>query len=286
MKVLVIYFSQTGNTETIARAIDRGIRGAGHVCELCRIKKVRPDKLVEYDLIGLGSPTFFYREPINVRDFLQGLPDPGARHWFLFCSHGSIIGNTFPNLAASLGKKGATVVGTFDCYGSSSLQFYPQPMHTDGHPDPIALEQAEAFGTSICQRSERVGRGEKGLVPVLEPVTDTWWAKQAPGLTPELLRAVSPPLRLDADQCSGCMVCQDECPTDAIDIEADPPQIQKEGCIYCWYCEKVCPTGAIKADWTEFARNVRGNLAHYVEALQEAEAEGTFRPYVDYRRIV
>jgi flavodoxin/ferredoxin len=286
MKVLIIFFSQTGNTETVARAIDRGIRNTGNVCELARVSKVRPEKLGQYDLIGLGTPTFFYQEPLNVRRFLQGLEEPGAGHWFLFCTHGSLIGNTLPNLAGALAQKGATVIGTFDCYGSSSLQFYPRPMHTDGHPDAIALEQAEAFGASICDRSRRVRRGETGLVPRLEPVTDTWWAKQAQALTPELLRAVSPPLRFDPEACTGCLVCQDECPTDAIDIEADPPQIQKEGCIYCWYCEKICPAEAIQADWTEFARNTRGNLAKYVEALQQAEAEGRFRPYLDYRRIV
>jgi len=286
MKVLIILFSQTGNTRTIARAIDRGLRSRGHSCELVRLKKVRPEKPGEYDLIGLGTPTFFCQEPLNVRAFLQGLPDPGAKHWFLFCTHGSAIGNTFPNLAGALAQKGAAVIGAFDCYGSVSLPFYPQPMHTEGHPDALDIEQAEAFGADICETSERVRRGDRGLVPVFEPVTDTWWAKQAPGLTPELFRAVSPALRIDPEACTECLVCQDECPTDAIDMEADPPQLQKEGCIYCWYCEKVCPAGAITADWAEFARNSRSNLARYVEELEKAEAEGRFRPCLDYRKIV
>ena len=79
--------------------------------------------------------------------------------------------------------------------------------------------------------------------------------------------------------------CQQSCPTNAIDVEANPPEIQKEGCISCWYCEKVCPEGAIEADWSMMERASRSNLIGYIEALKEAESQGKFRPYIDYQNI-
>jgi flavodoxin/NAD-dependent dihydropyrimidine dehydrogenase PreA subunit len=286
MKVLIICFSQTGNTEKIAASIGQGINQAGNSCDFVDIKKADIARIREYDLVGLGTPTFFYREPINVRSFLQKLGSPTAPHWFLFCTHGSQIGNTFFYMANALSEKGAKVVGTYDCYAASSLQFYPQPMHTHGHPDTIDIEQAVAFGSSIGAISQRIKNGDEKLVPTIERIDHTWWAEQSSVLTPELFRAVSPPLCIDTATCTKCLLCQEECPVDAIDIEAEPPQIQKANCIYCWYCEKRCPVRAIRADWSSFAKNARSNLAKYVEILQKAEAEGKFRPYLDYKKIV
>lgn len=78
------------------------------------------------------------------------------------------------------------------------------------------------------------------------------------------------------------MLCQTECPGDAIDISTNPPEIQKEGRIFCWFCEKVCPTGAIEADWSIIRANTKSNLRKYIKLLEEAEKQGKFRPYVDY----
>ena len=81
------------------------------------------------------------------------------------------------------------------------------------------------------------------------------------------------------------LTCQEACPTNAIDVEVDPPDIQKEGCIFCWYCEKACPEGAIEADWSMMEKGSKSNLIGYIVALREAENQGKFRPYVDYKNI-
>jgi flavodoxin/Fe-S-cluster-containing hydrogenase component 2 len=286
MNVLIVYFSQTGNTERIAASIGEGIRQEKNRCDIVPIKKADIARIRGYDLIGLGTPTFFYREPTNVRSFFRKLDSPTTPHWFLFCTHGSQIGNTFYYIADALSGKGAKVVGTFDCYAASSLQFYPQPMHTHGHPDAIDVEQAIAFGRSICVISQRIKEGKDELAPEIKRIDHTWWAKQSSVLTSELFRAVSPPLRIDSETCTKCLLCQEGCPVDAINVEADPPEIQKASCIYCWYCEKLCPVHAIRADWRSFSDSARSNLGKYVEILQEAEADGKFRPHLDYKKIV
>ena len=57
MKCVVIYFSLTGNTEKIARAIQTGIRQVAGHCDILPIKEANPRRLRDYDLIGLGNPT-------------------------------------------------------------------------------------------------------------------------------------------------------------------------------------------------------------------------------------
>ena len=285
LKVLIIYFSQTGSTKKIAETIKTGILKSGNTCETEQIKELDIDKLENYGLIGIGTPTFFYREPTNVKNFIQGLKELKGKHCFLFCTHGSLIGNTFYYMNEELTKKGYTVIGTFDCYGYSSIQFYPEVMHTHGHPDDIELREAEEFGENICDISIKIQKGETSLIPEFEFISKTWWARQSKQLTLDMLRKVTPKFKINVDKCTKCLTCQEACPTNAIDVEVDPPEIQKEGCISCWYCEKACPEGAIEADWSMMEKASKSNLLGYIDALREAEEQGKFRPYVDYENI-
>ncbi|MFX1389950.1 MAG: EFR1 family ferrodoxin [Promethearchaeota archaeon] len=285
MKVLIIYFSQTKNTENIALEIQSGILESGNQCIMVKIKDIKPHILDDYDLIGLGTPTFIYREPRNVELFIKNLPMRENKHCFLFCTHGSIIGNTFPRMAQAMKKKGYVVISSFDTYASSSIQFYPTPMHTEGHPDEFDFKQAYEFGKNICDISKRIQEGEENLIPEFEFISDTWWAHESESLTLEVLRKISPEFKINTDKCTKCLICQEICPVDAIDIEADPPEIQKKGCIFCWACEKLCPVGAIEADWTSMRNNSKKNLLRYIEVLKKAEEQGKFKPYVDYRKI-
>ena len=58
MKCIAIYFSQTGNTEKIAMAIQKGIKQITGHCDLVKIKDANPRRLYEYDLIGIGAPQY------------------------------------------------------------------------------------------------------------------------------------------------------------------------------------------------------------------------------------
>jgi len=50
MKILVTYFSQTGNTEKIAQAIHE-VSSKNHESTLKKLKKVKIEELEDYDLI-------------------------------------------------------------------------------------------------------------------------------------------------------------------------------------------------------------------------------------------
>lgn len=286
LNTLIIYFSQIGGTEKMAKSIQNGILESGNECELIKIKEVNIENLKNFDLIGIGCPTFYYREPANVRVFIQKMDETNDKHCFIFCTHGSHKGNTFYYMKEELNNKGYVVIGSFDSYSESSLQFYPKIMHTAGHPDEIELVEAKEFGQNICNISLRIKNGELDLIPKFELIENTWWAKDSKMMTPELLRKISPPLEINIDKCTKCLICQNNCPIDAINIENNPPEIQKDGCIFCWYCEKSCPNEAIEAVWSLMREYSRQNLKKYIKILKEAEKQGLFRPHVDYEKII
>ncbi len=279
MKTLIIYFSQTGNTRKVAERIRDGVVEVTGQCELANLLENASFSFADYDLVGLGCPVFYYQEPFNVRDFVEKLPELRGKQWFIFCTHGSVIGNTLPSLAERLSAKGIDVIGWHHSYADGTLPFYPYPTLTTGHPDSLDLDEARAFGKKIARRSQRIAEGDRSVIPVLEPVPAEW-KRTAEMLNIEFMAQMMPRLRVDMEKCTHCHACEDNCPVGGIDVEADPVRIQ-EPCIYCWYCAKICPALAIEADWDMLVAMAPENYARYRQALDEAAAKGEFRWLID-----
>jgi 4Fe-4S ferredoxin len=65
----------------------------------------------------------------------------------------------------------------------------------------------------------------------------------------EVKKAFQGTIELNTDLCpSGCTVCVDICPTDAIKLENDHLSVYPEFCIFCSACQKVCPKEAVKVN--------------------------------------
>lgn len=56
------------------------------------------------------------------------------------------------------------------------------------------------------------------------------------------------PALVNADECSGCGTCVDECPSEAItlDEEKGVAVVDQDECVECGACEEACPNQAIK----------------------------------------
>ncbi|RJP15259.1 MAG: 4Fe-4S dicluster domain-containing protein [Candidatus Abyssobacteria bacterium SURF_5] len=275
MKSLIICFSQTGNTRKTAERIRLGIMKVSGHCELINFRDVEAHRLEEYELVGLGCPVFYYQEPFNIRDFLRNLPPQAGRQWFVFCTHGSVMGNALNLVIGRLREKGALVIGFHDTYADGTLPFYPYPTLTTGHPDELDLKEAEEFGVAVAERSRRVSEGVTSLIPSPDEVPEDW-VRTAEFLSLEFLGQSMPKLTINPDRCTHCGTCASECPVSGIDTEAEPPRIQQP-CIYCYYCAKICPTLAIEADWEQLVQMAPQNYARYREALDDAVAKGKFR---------
>jgi flavodoxin/ferredoxin len=282
MKMLIIFFSQTQYTQKVAERMRAGTLESGADCELASIRDVDTATLHQYDLVGLGTPVFYYQEPANVRQFIADLPELTGKHWFIFTTHASTIGITMDSMRQGLENKGAVIVGYHDTYADSTMPVIPFPTLTTGHPDESEYEAARLFGKEIVQTAQRIGDGDTSLIPSLDYEPDQW-ADLAETLKLENLVHFLPPLRIDKDTCTQCHTCEENCPVDGIDIEADPPSIQNP-CIYCYRCVMVCPEIAIDAvdgDWGTLQSNMPVSYQVYRERLDAAASRGEFKWLMD-----
>lgn len=284
MKTLIICFSMSGYTQKVAEHIARGIRERSGHCDVRSLVEADTRTLGQYDLVGLGCPVYYYKEPFNVTDFMDSLPELPGKHWFVFCTHGMVLGKTLVSMSDRLKEKGIQVIGYFHTYADAKAPFFPHPVPTTGHPDSQEYEEASAFGRELVERSRRIAEGEVGLVPSPDPVTKEW-IELADMTTRETLGQFMPPLRIDMDKCIECHECEESCPAKGIDVGAVPPRIQNP-CIYCYQCPMICPTLAIDADWDMLKSFFNEDLAvRYLAELGKAEAKGEFRWHVDLASV-
>src|SRR5512142_3403039 len=86
---LILYFSQGGSTAKVAEAIADGLRSENYYVHLHSLAEGRPESVVVYDLVGLGSPVYAFGQPFNVVDLVRSLPDLKGRAVFLFNTYGT-----------------------------------------------------------------------------------------------------------------------------------------------------------------------------------------------------
>lgn len=80
MKVLVTYYTMTGNTERIAKAIHQEV-SKGHESYLKKVDEVKQEKLNLHDLIFVGSPTHAGNLAAPVKKSLANCPSHPDSRW-------------------------------------------------------------------------------------------------------------------------------------------------------------------------------------------------------------
>lgn len=161
MKTLVTYYSQTGNTEKIARAIYDALHGEK---ELIPIEEVKDTQ--GYGIIFIGFPVQAHSVPAKVLPFFKRLPE-GQRIAF-FCTHGSLRGGHLPKQALEhafgLASK-AKIMGTFGTRGKVSSHvlealtgkaehraWSEEAQGAHRHPDEADLADAQEFARGIMAK--------------------------------------------------------------------------------------------------------------------------------------
>jgi flavodoxin/Fe-S-cluster-containing hydrogenase component 2 len=300
MKSIVIYFSQTGNTRQIARAIQSGLAETTGSCDIVRLEDIKNEDLLPYDLIGLGAPVWHRREPLNVLSFIEySMKSLEGKHAFVFCTHGLYPGHFIGRVVAALRLEGLQVIGWNNWYASCTIPEHPKPYYTDGHPDEIDLSEAREFGREMARRSPRVSAGEEGLIPTLPTGRKYHECYPGPGSTDRPGRRDNPAGKLELidlrafdfkvnpEKClyPKCTLCVDNCPTASINFSVKPP-IFRKSCDRCWFCEQICPRGAIEVDWKPIAEFVEKHIADdWEKVTQDAEKRLHFRRLVPPEKI-
>ena len=146
-KVLVVYYSRTGNTEEMAKVITAAKGEEGIEVECKRVEDADPDELLDMDGVVIGSPTYYGTMAAEMKKFL----DDSVKH------HGKLdgkVGAAFSS-AAITGHE-TTVISILEALliHGMVVQGDPRGCHYGatalGEPDGSEIQRCQRFGQRVA----------------------------------------------------------------------------------------------------------------------------------------
>jgi NAD(P)H dehydrogenase (quinone) len=154
-RILVVFYSRTGNTAKMAEEVARGAKEAGADVVMKPVEDASVDEMTEADGVILGSPTYYGHSSGPMRTFLDESVrlhgKLGGKIGGAFASSANIGGGnetTVLDLLHALLIHGMIIEGTSDGdhYGPVSI----------GAPDDRVVSQCRALGKRVAGLAERL----------------------------------------------------------------------------------------------------------------------------------
>ncbi len=241
MKILVCSFSATGNTAKIAGAISERLARLGATVHGRDITapggRETPVSMDEYDAAVFGAPIHSMRAPRLVRDWLATLDGQGKKCAMFFTYGGFQIHPTHSTTAAILRDSGFVVVASADFPGKHTFNLGGWQAMTD-RPGSMELDLAGEYAEAICKR---FSGEDAAVVQELDP--GPYSADQLDQFESFRHMMMSKHPTRDGQDCQMCMLCQEECPSGAMDAEKGVADAK--ACICCLRCVQICPDDAL-----------------------------------------
>lgn len=143
-KVLVIYYSRTGNTEKMAKSIVESIRKVDGV-EVDMEYHVDATELANYDAIVVGTPTYHHDTVLGMKDLFE---NAAVKNVNLKSKIGAVFG--------SYGWSGEGPKLILEIMENKfEMHVIKPPLLVKYSPDQAALEKCREFGKMIAERLQK-----------------------------------------------------------------------------------------------------------------------------------
>lgn len=230
----LVYFSPTGTTRTIARAVARGMN-SGNVEQVditLPDARRRPLQTSEHDLLIVGVPVYMGRVPALATEWLCTIKARNTPAVGIVVYGNRAYENALLELSDIMRSRGCIPIAGAAYIGEHSFST-PEIPTAHGRPDASDLDHAESFGRKIFAKLD--------VVSSVDDIADIDISGDTPygGIT----KLWDVDFIAVGDECTQCGICTDECPVGAIDPD-DSHVIDVVKCITCCACIKGCPQNA------------------------------------------
>lgn len=156
-KILIVYFSSSGNTKNMAERVSEGIEKEGVEAVLRDIKDVKAEELLKYDGIIIGSPTYYGSMAYQIKELI----DESVRF------HGKLdgkIGAAFSSSANIGGGNETTILDILHTMLIHGMIVQGDPQ--GDHYGAVSIDEPDERAIKQCRRlGERTARLVKKLFP-------------------------------------------------------------------------------------------------------------------------
>ena len=185
LQTAVYYFSGTGNTLYIAKALSHSLSAALiPIASLAGAEEITPDA----DAIGIVYPVYYNDLPVIVKEFAGKLRGLRGKYVFAVCTYGGCGSRSVKSLGERLGASGGTLELSYGIHMPQNA--FSKPWENNLRIIERAAERVEKISGDVKARKK--GNNLKGLLnfvfvrlhPSLLPRIKADLAKKA-GMSPE-----------------------------------------------------------------------------------------------------
>lgn len=235
MSAQLFYFTGTGNTLAIAKAIASGL-GDATVEPVTNADPIIGDNT---DAVGIIFPVHGWGMPKIMGDFVDKIENLSGKYIFGVCNYGGTLFSSLKTLERRLQKKSVPLDAGFAL--RMPVNYIPVFTVLSGVKEEKILAKAKARITAITSavKDRRRSKIEQWNVPIISSLLIA--------LNESMNKHISDQdkaYRVD-DKCNGCRTCEKVCPVSNITMTAGRP-VWNHSCQGCLACLHWCPRAAIQ----------------------------------------
>lgn len=242
MKVLIAYFSATGNTGRIAKVIGERFTELGVDVSMSDITSStsRQEKmdLEPYQAVVFGAPIHVCRAPRVVREWLSALDGQHKKCSMFFTYGGFGVHPTHYSTKQILEERNFIVVSSAEFLAAHTFNLGGWKA-MEGRPDESDFAVARDYADLTCKRFAGEDDGVLGEMEKTE-----YSEEQLDGAEAHRFEVLTQLPTRGGEECSMCLLCEESCPAGAMDAEAG--EADSGTCIACLACVANCPDSALK----------------------------------------
>ncbi len=154
-KIIVIYYSQSGNTKKMAELIADSIKKEKLEVDLNEVGQVKPQDLMKYDGIIVGSPTYYGSMSYQIKQLF----DESVKY------HGKLdgkVGSAFSTAANIAGGNETTILDILNAMLIHGMIIQGDPLGDHygpvsiGSPDARVQKECDRFGKRLANLIKKV----------------------------------------------------------------------------------------------------------------------------------
>lgn len=252
MKILLLYFSGTGNTYFIADKIRNELSKKDYDVNLSSVEKFQPVDAEKFDILILGYPIYALDMPLFLQEYINKLTIPKTKTVILFSTMGFYGANASRKIGKRLVKAGMIPLyfEEIKMPGSDALMFMKK------ESKQVLKIQSTNFYESI-----NINRAVHNIASVVDNLFTNNENKEriklppiklggliVDGLMSVIYKFVEKKLKQKFwvnDKCVKCHICENICPSHNI-VFNDEKVVFLDKCFLCMRCINQCPAEAIQ----------------------------------------
>jgi len=246
MKIPLVFFSASGNTEYICKIVNKGMRHKDVTLKEIPVQSAKKDPLdfEKISVLGIATPIYEFNFARVIRKWMKTIPlAESPKKVFFINTSGGAPGGAIKLAEEIMKNKNYHSIGALEVAIPTLEPFFSNRWYPVVWKE-ATLNRAYYFGLSIAGK---IVKDQGGYIDFTIRLPGTGILTNLTNLLESspwgnLLRE-GDLIGHRASRCTQCLTCESACPMEGIKIDRKNV-IDSQECMLCATCIRICPQGA------------------------------------------